>query len=88
MYLQLQLRFAGSGRKIPADMRHMEDFTDGRLAEDRATVVEALDRFRHLQSECQSAGAILIRDTKDRNGAVLSLPRQAWQDFTLRIGLR
>lgn len=36
---------------------YMEDFTDGRLAEDRATVAEALKLFRLLQSEALPATA-------------------------------
>lgn len=36
---------------------YVEDFTDGRLAEDRATVAASLDRFRHLQSESLTASA-------------------------------
>jgi hypothetical protein len=29
----------------------------------------------------QSAGRVLVRDTKNRDGAVLSVPAQAWRGF-------
>ena len=30
-------------------------------------------------------GAILVRDTTDRDGAVLSIPAEAWQTFTAAL---
>jgi hypothetical protein len=32
--------------------------------------------------EVASDDAILVRDTKDRSGAVLSVPAEAWERFT------
>jgi hypothetical protein len=33
----------------------------------------------------QSASVILVRDTEDRSGAALALPRNAWQAFTATL---
>lgn len=43
---------------VPA-VAYMEDFADGRIIEDRATVAGLLDRFRHLQSSALPALASL-----------------------------
>lgn len=35
--------------------------------------------------EVASSGAVLVRDTTDRNGTVLAFPRDAWRAFTQTI---
>lgn len=35
--------------------------------------------------EVASRGAVLVRDTTDRNGTVLAFPRDAWRTFTQTI---
>ena len=35
--------------------------------------------------EVATAGAVLVRDTTDRNGAVLAFSADAWQAFTATI---
>ena len=32
------------------------------------------------------SGVILVRDTTDRGGAMLSVPAEAWRDFLTRVG--
>jgi Domain of unknown function (DUF397) len=32
-----------------------------------------------------TARVVLVRDTTDRDGAMLSVPAQAWQDFLTRV---
>jgi hypothetical protein len=35
--------------------------------------------------EVASAGAVMIRDTQDREGATLTIPAQAWHAFTAQV---
>ncbi len=35
--------------------------------------------------EVASAGTVLIRDTRDRDGVTLSIPAQAWRAFAARV---
>jgi hypothetical protein len=35
--------------------------------------------------EVASAGAVLIRDTQDREGAALAVPARAWRAFTAKV---
>jgi len=57
---------------------YLEDFADGRMADDRTTVANLLDRFRCLQSESLSATA--SRELIER------LAEQRWQQGQLGGG--
>jgi hypothetical protein len=35
--------------------------------------------------EVASAGVVMVRDTKDRAGALLAVPADAWQKFTASL---
>jgi hypothetical protein len=35
--------------------------------------------------EVASAGGVMVRDTRDRDGAVLAVPAEAWQKFTASL---
>lgn len=35
--------------------------------------------------EVATAGAVLVRDTTDRNGTILTFPADAWKGFTATI---
>ena len=36
--------------------------------------------------EVATAGTVLVRDTTDRDGTTLSVPADAWQEFTATLG--